>query len=71
MLKSGDALASISTLAGADYDKRDLETETTVQERKESIAINKSLLALKECFRSETSLFGPGELSLTSICGAP
>merc|ERR1712032_1774924 len=35
-----------------DYDKRDLETETTVQERKESIAINKSLLALKECFRS-------------------
>jgi len=39
-------------LAGADYDKRDLETETTVQERKESIAINKSLLALKECFRS-------------------
>ena len=44
-------LCPFVAIAGADYDKRDLDTETTAQERKESIAINKSLLALKECFR--------------------
>ena len=54
-------------LAGADFDDRDLGTNltnltssststsstslTTAQQRKESIDINKSLLALKECFR--------------------
>ena len=45
-------------LAGADFDDRDVTnsstnstTATTAQQRKESIDINKSLLALKECFR--------------------
>ena len=41
-------------LAGADFDDRDLGSSTsttTAQQRKESIDINKSLLALKECFR--------------------
>ena len=38
-------------LAGADYDNRDVGTATTAQEKKESADINKSLLALKECFR--------------------
>ena len=41
-------------LAGADFDDRDLgssTSSTTAQQRKESIDINKSLLALKECFR--------------------
>ena len=54
-------------LAGADFDDRDLGTNlanltnsssstsstssTTAQQRKESIDINKNLLALKECFR--------------------
>lgn len=47
----GGALFMID-LAGADYDDRDLGANTTAQQRKESIEINKSLLALKECFRS-------------------
>ena len=46
-------------LAGADFDDRDLAStsattstnSTSAQQRKESIDINKSLLALKECFR--------------------
>ena len=38
-------------LAGADYDKRDVGKTATAQEKKESADINKSLLALKECFR--------------------
>ena len=53
----GGALQLVD-LAGADFDDRDLTnsstnstTATTAQQRKESIDINKSLLALKECFR--------------------
>jgi len=46
----GGALVLVD-LAGADYDKRDVGTQTTAQEKKESTDINKSLLALKECFR--------------------
>ena len=59
----GGALQLVD-LAGADFDDRDLGTNltnltnsssstssTTAQQRKESIDINKSLLALKECFR--------------------
>ena len=38
-------------LAGADHDKRDVGVTATAQEKKESADINKSLLALKECFR--------------------
>ena len=48
-------------LAGADFDDRDLAStsattptnSTSAQQRKESIDINKSLLALKECFKYE------------------
>jgi len=61
----GGALQLVD-LAGADFDDRDLTSttstnstdstsstnSTTAQQRKESIDINKSLLALKECFRS-------------------
>merc|ERR1719391_575722 len=53
----GGALQLVD-LAGADFDDRDLGSSTnststtTAQQRKESIDINKSLLALKECFRS-------------------
>ena len=53
----GGALQLVD-LAGADFDDRDVTnsstnstTATTAQQRKESIDINKSLLALKECFR--------------------
>ena len=53
----GGALQLVD-LAGADFDDRDVTnsstnstTTTTAQQRKESIDINKSLLALKECFR--------------------
>jgi len=46
----GGALQLVD-LAGADFDDRDLAS-TSAQQRKESIDINKSLLALKECFRS-------------------
>jgi len=46
----GGALVLVD-LAGADYDKRDVGVDTTAQEKKESADINKSLLALKECFR--------------------
>merc|ERR1719339_43528 len=52
--RQGGALQLVD-LAGADFDDRDLgssTTSTTAQQRKESIDINKSLLALKECFRS-------------------
>ena len=51
----GGALQLVD-LAGADFDDRDVTnsstnstTTTTAQQRKESIDINKSLLALKEC----------------------
>jgi len=55
----GGALQLVD-LAGADFDDRDLAStsattstnSTSAQQRKESIDINKSLLALKECFRS-------------------
>jgi len=54
----GGALQLVD-LAGADFDDRDVTnsstnstTTTTAQQRKESIDINKSLLALKECFRN-------------------
>merc|ERR1712123_350503 len=46
----GGALVLVD-LAGADYDKRDVGTTTTAKQKKESTDINKSLLALKECFR--------------------
>ena len=51
--RQGGALQLVD-LAGADFDDRDLGSSTsttTAQQRKESIDINKSLLALKECFR--------------------
>ena len=47
----GGVLALVD-LAGADYDKRDVGKNTTAAERKESTAINKSLLALKNCLRA-------------------
>lgn len=46
----GGALLFID-LAGADNDSRDLSNEHSAQQRTESTAINKSLLALKECIR--------------------
>jgi len=46
----GGALVLVD-LAGADYDKRDIGVSTTAKQKKESADINKSLLALKECFR--------------------
>jgi hypothetical protein len=46
----GGALLFVD-LAGADNDGRDLSDEHSVQQRNESTAINKSLLALKECIR--------------------
>ena len=45
-------------LAGADHDNRDLGAGTTAQQRKESTDINKSLLALKECFRTVAGVYG-------------
>jgi hypothetical protein len=55
----GGALVLVD-LAGADYDKRDVGTLTTAQEKKESTDINKSLLALKECFRYIAGSKGAG-----------
>lgn len=50
-------------LAGADSDGRDVGNQgQTLDQRKESTAINKSLLALKECIRG---------LSMMSSCHAP
>ena len=42
----------LADLAGADYDARDVGSGTTLEQRKESTSINKSLLALKECLRA-------------------
>eukprot|EP00092_Neocalanus_flemingeri_P008824 GFUD01009497.1.p1 GENE.GFUD01009497.1~~GFUD01009497.1.p1 ORF type:complete len:542 (+),score=132.52 GFUD01009497.1:171-1796(+) len=55
----GGALVLVD-LAGADYDKRDVGTTTTAQQKKESTDINKSLLALKECFRYIAGVNGAG-----------
>jgi len=45
-------------LAGADYDDRDVGKDTHSAELKESAAINKSLLALKNCLRSIAAVPG-------------
>ena len=45
-------------LAGADYDGRDVGEGVTKVTKKESAAINKSLLALKECLRAISSASG-------------
>jgi len=45
-------------LAGADYDDRDVGKDTHPAELKESAAINKSLLALKNCLRSIAAVPG-------------
>jgi len=55
----GGALVMVD-LAGADYDKRDVGATTNAKQKKESIDINKSLLALKECFRYIAGVYGPG-----------
>lgn len=48
----GGAMVCVD-LAGADYDSRDVGAAGhTAEQKKESIDINKSLLALKECFRA-------------------